>query len=114
MTSVRLLAVLNVGFKNVGARHAVPELAERRAPCTGGPLTHFASPPGEKSRLGQGSLPSIRGHHDAKQFRIRKEPLNFLGARPLCQDKYLFSGVAPRHSHGGEDVTAFHRSPRKV
>ena len=41
--SFGLLAVLNVGFKNVGARHAVPEVAERRAPCTDGPLTHFAS-----------------------------------------------------------------------
>ncbi len=30
-TSLRSLAVLNVGFKNVGARHAVPEGAERRA-----------------------------------------------------------------------------------
>ena len=30
-TSFGLLAVLNVGFKNVGARHAVPEVAERRA-----------------------------------------------------------------------------------
>ena len=35
--------MLNVRFKNVGARHAVPEVAERRAPCTDGPLTHFAS-----------------------------------------------------------------------
>ena len=51
MTSLRLLAVLNVGFKNVGARHAVPEGAERRAPPTDEPLTHFAPPPGEKSGL---------------------------------------------------------------
>ena len=36
--SFGLLAVLNVGFKNVGARHAVPEVAERRAACTDGPL----------------------------------------------------------------------------
>ena len=41
ITSVRLLAVLNVGFKNVGARHAVPEGVERRAPWADGPLTHF-------------------------------------------------------------------------
>ena len=41
--SFGLPAVLNVGFKNVGARHAVPEVAERRAACTDGPLTHFAS-----------------------------------------------------------------------
>ena len=33
ITALRLLAVLNVGFKNVGARHAVPEVAERRTPC---------------------------------------------------------------------------------
>ena len=44
MTSFGLLAVLNVGFKNVGARHAVPEGAERRTPPTDEPLTHFASP----------------------------------------------------------------------
>ena len=41
ITALLLLAVLNVGFKNVGARHAVPEGAERCAPCTDGPLTHF-------------------------------------------------------------------------
>ena len=29
ITALRLLAVLNVGFKNVGARHAVPKGAER-------------------------------------------------------------------------------------
>ena len=29
----------------------MPEVAERRAPCTDGPLTHCASPPGEKSGL---------------------------------------------------------------
>ena len=39
MASLGLLAVLNVGFKNVGARHAVPEVAE-----PDGLLTHFASP----------------------------------------------------------------------
>ena len=39
MASLGLLAVLNVGFKNVGARHAVPEVAE-----LDGLLTHFASP----------------------------------------------------------------------
>ena len=51
ITALRLLAVLNVGFKNVGARHAVPEGAERRAPCTDGLLTHFASPRGEQGGL---------------------------------------------------------------
>ena len=51
ITSFGLLAVLNVGFKNVGARHAVPEVAERRAPCTDGSLTHFAAPPGEECGL---------------------------------------------------------------
>ena len=30
ITLLRWLTVLNVGFKNVGARHAVPEVAERR------------------------------------------------------------------------------------
>ena len=51
ITSLRLLTVLNVGFKNVGARHAVPQGAQRRAPCTDGPLTHFTSLPGEKCGL---------------------------------------------------------------
>ena len=41
ITALRLLAVLHTGFKNVGARHAVPEVAERRASCTDGLLTHF-------------------------------------------------------------------------
>ena len=31
--------------------YSAPPLDERRAPCTDGPLTHFASPPGEKSGL---------------------------------------------------------------
>ena len=32
-------------------RHAVPEVGELSAPCTNGPLTHFASPRTEKSGL---------------------------------------------------------------
>ena len=51
IASLRLLTVLNVGFKSVGARHAVPVVAERRAPCTDWPVTHFALPPGEKRGL---------------------------------------------------------------
>ena len=58
ITSLRLLTVLNVGsstpalFKKLGA--------ERRAPCTGEPLAHFASPAGEKRGLinGWGRSPS--------------------------------------------------------
>ena len=49
ITSLRLLTVLNVLFKY--ARIVQKRRAERRAPCTDGPLTHFASPPGEKSGL---------------------------------------------------------------
>ena len=41
MTSLRLLAVLNVLFKYACARQAARD----------GPLTHFASPRGEKCRL---------------------------------------------------------------
>ena len=59
MTSFGLLAVLNVGFKNVGARHAVPEPAEWRVPCTEGPLTHFVSPPREKSGLAAAESPCV-------------------------------------------------------
>ncbi|MDE0165931.1 MAG: hypothetical protein OXL36_12625 [Bryobacterales bacterium] len=44
MTSLRLLAVLNVPS-------STPARAKRLAPRPGGPLTHFASPRGEKSRL---------------------------------------------------------------
>ena len=43
-TSLRLLAVLNV-------LSSMPPLVKRRAPRTDGPLTHFASPRGEKSGL---------------------------------------------------------------
>ena len=52
MTLLRLFAVLNTGFKTVGARHAVPKVAEQRTPCTDTPLAHFASPPGEKNGPG--------------------------------------------------------------
>ena len=44
ITSLRLLAVLNV-------LSSTPALVKRRAPRTDGPLTHFASPRGEKSEL---------------------------------------------------------------
>ena len=44
ITSLRLLAVLNVLSRT-------PPLVKRRAPRTDGPLTHFASPPGEKCKL---------------------------------------------------------------
>ena len=44
ITSLRLLAVLNVLPRT-------PPLVKRRAPRTDGPLTHFASPRGEKSGL---------------------------------------------------------------
>ena len=44
MTSLRLLAVLDVGS-------STPARAERLAPRPDGPLTHFASPRGEKCRL---------------------------------------------------------------
>ena len=43
--SLRLLAVLNV-------LSSTPTLVKRRAPCTDGSLTHFASPHGEKGGLG--------------------------------------------------------------
>ncbi len=43
-TSLRLLAVLNV-------LSSTPARAKRLAPRPGGPLTHFASPRGEKCRL---------------------------------------------------------------
>ena len=39
MTSLRLRAVLNAGFKNVEARHAEPAVAERRD----WPLTRYGS-----------------------------------------------------------------------
>ena len=41
ITSLRLLAVLNVGFKNVGVGHALPEITGRRAPCTDGLIACF-------------------------------------------------------------------------
>ena len=63
MTALRLLAVLNVLFKYaliIQEMHFTPDYptscgwpvrgAERRAPCTEGPLTHFVSPRGEKMR----------------------------------------------------------------
>ncbi|MDE0165066.1 MAG: hypothetical protein OXL36_08215 [Bryobacterales bacterium] len=44
MTSLRLLAVLDVPS-------STPARAKRLAPRPDGPLTHFASPRGEKGRL---------------------------------------------------------------
>ena len=86
ITALRLLTVLNTGFKNVGARHAVPEVAERRASCTDGLLTHFASPRGEKSGLvvivnSSSYFParntrSARGG-DCSQFRAFKESTTY-------------------------------------
>ncbi len=46
ITSLRLLAVLTVLSRTL-------PLVKRRAPRTGGPLTHFASPRGEKSGRNQ-------------------------------------------------------------
>ena len=48
-TSLRLLAVLNVLLKYAGSLQGLG--AKRRAPCTDGLLTRFASPRGEKCRL---------------------------------------------------------------
>ena len=45
ITSLHLLAVLNVLSRT-------PPFVKRRAPRTDAPLTHFASPRGEKSGLG--------------------------------------------------------------
>ena len=46
-TSLRLVTVLNV-------LSSTPARANRRAPRIDGPLTHFRSPPGEKSGLASG------------------------------------------------------------
>ena len=46
ITSLHLLAVLNVLSRT-------PPFVKRRAPPTDAPLTHFASPRGEKSGLGE-------------------------------------------------------------
>ena len=52
MTSLRLLAVLN-------SLSSTPARAKRLAPRPDGPLTHFASPRGEKCRLEQVAVPSL-------------------------------------------------------
>ena len=55
ITSLRLLAVLDV-------LSSTPPLVKRRAPRTDGPLTHFASPRGEKCRLDCHALRVAPGH----------------------------------------------------
>ena len=53
-TSLRLLAVLNVQFKYAWrAKRLAPFSSARLAPSPDGPLTHFASPRGEKCRLAE-------------------------------------------------------------
>ncbi|MDE0435281.1 MAG: hypothetical protein OXH92_14855 [Bryobacterales bacterium] len=52
MTSLSLLAVLNVRSSTPArAKRRAPFSSARLAPSPGGPLTHFASPRGEKCRL---------------------------------------------------------------
>ena len=52
MTSLRLLAVLDVlSSTTARAKRLAPFSSARLAPRPGGPLTHFASPCGEKCRL---------------------------------------------------------------
>ena len=52
-TSLRLLAVLNVlSSTPARAKRLAPFFSARLAPSPDGPLTHFASPRGEKCRLG--------------------------------------------------------------
>ncbi|MDE0293844.1 MAG: hypothetical protein OXI93_06590 [Bryobacterales bacterium] len=56
MTSLRSLAVLDVLFKYPSrAKRLAPFSSARLAPSPDGPLTHFASPRGEKGRLDTGS-----------------------------------------------------------
>ena len=55
MTSLRLLAVLNV-------RSCTPARAKRLAPRPDGPLTHFVSPRGEKCRSGRDRCLLLEAH----------------------------------------------------
>ncbi|MDE0165922.1 MAG: hypothetical protein OXL36_12580 [Bryobacterales bacterium] len=52
---MRLLAVLNV-------LSSTPARAKRLAPRADGPLTHFASPRGEKCRLGRPGIDILEAH----------------------------------------------------
>ena len=89
ITSLRLLAVLTV-------LSSTPPLVKRRAPRTDGPLTHFASPRGEKSGLvGRGEKPARRGTgffmrspFERQIARSRRDPpLLENGARYSCREK---------------------------
>ena len=59
MTSLRLLAVLTVGFKYAWSFERW--VVKRRAPRTDNPLIHFASPRGEKSGLLRNDRRSLAG-----------------------------------------------------
>ena len=65
ITSLRLLAVLNVLPRT-------PPLVKRRAPRTDGPLTHFASPRGEKSGLDELLMKAAYGLRATIIARIAK------------------------------------------
>ena len=68
-TSLRLLAVLNAGFENVGARHAVPEVAGRCRPAL------LAG----QSRARQGAGP-WREPDRAAPARVRSRPRDHNGS----------------------------------
>ena len=95
--SFGLLAVLNVGFKNVGARPAVPEVAERRAACTDAPLDErrrtFAGP-ARPARI----LMCYRNKHRLP-FSVRP-------------GKYVEHGESAQRSRGGP-IACFGRQPAR-
>ena len=91
MTSLRLLAVLDV-------LSSTPARAKRRAPRPDGPLTHFASPRGEKCRLNLEAAELVMNHNLGKR-RVPTFEIDgaFYGNPPLSELARLV-GVERRRS----------------
>ena len=82
ITSLHLLAVLNV-------LSSTPPLVKRRAPRTDAPLTHFASPRGEKSGLeARPAEPGIRARPTGLQVGVHFGLAFTLGCERLLQAEH--------------------------
>ena len=85
MTSLRLLAVLNV-------LSSTPARAKRLAPRPDGPLTHFASPRGEKCRLKDFAL-AVRERARAEEASSR------CGLLRMLIERRRFVAAKDHHAH---------------
>ena len=100
---MRLLAVLNV-------LSSTPARAKRLAPCPDGPLTHFASPRGEKCRLAVAGTWRRALRAAEREWRVTLWATDICGRR-LCRSSEEITRIAilltPRRTTAGAR-RAFH------